>query len=87
MLDSQGRTDADKRPMRIRAKYKGWCGLCLYTVWPKEQVEYKNKKVYHLDCEAAIRDGSHRRPKDLMHEDNVSLEKDVLRRKILARNG
>ena len=87
--------------MKIKAKFKGFCGLCHYTVWPRELVEYRNKKVFHLDCESAIRDSSPRRQKDFfsrqyddqtgrsrdwLDKDNDFLEKEAFRNKILVRN-
>jgi hypothetical protein len=44
---------------KMRAKYRGYCYRCYYTIWQGEWIRYSGK-ARHLDCQAALKDDTPR---------------------------
>lgn len=45
---------------RMKAKYRGYCNNCHYTIWQGETINY-NGQAYHADCVVALKDDTPRR--------------------------
>lgn len=47
----------------IKAKFKGYCWKCHYTIWKNERVSLntRTRRVQHTDCEAKMKDSTPRK--------------------------
>lgn len=51
----RGRTTGTGPGVQMKAKFKGYCNKCHYTIWKNEVINY-NGVAWHVDCVTALKD-------------------------------